>query len=160
MSVRYLLSACGRLAPLALAGLLAACASTPPPREAYREPYREPPRAAWRPSVDRETGIAQESIGNYDTHMGAEIASARYASVGGAVLDAVYEGGRRQWRVQVIGRIGESPQSLHRRIADNRPVYRVASNARSSTGHAIGRHRHRAHTGHAVGRHRHRAHAT
>ena len=140
MSVRHLLSACGRLAPLALAGLLAACASTPPPREAYREP----PRAAWQPSVERETGIAQESVGNYNTHMRAEIASARYASVGGAVLDAVYEGGRRKWRVQVIGRIGESPQSLQRRIADNSPVYRVASSARSSTGHAVVRHRHRA----------------
>ena len=144
MRVRHLHWACRRLAPFALTGALAACASTPPPREAYREPYREPPRAAWRPSVERETGIAQESIGNYDTHMGAEIASARYASVGGAVLDAVYDGGRKQWRVQVIGRIGESPQSLHRRIADNAPVYRVATSARSSTGHAVARHRHRA----------------
>lgn len=148
MSVRHLLSACVRLAPLALAGLLTACASESPSeayREAYREPYREPPSPAWRPSVERETGIAQESIGVYDTHMGAEIASARYASVGGAVLDAVYQGGRKQWRVQVIGRIGESPQSLHRRIADNAPVYRTASSSRSSTGRAVVRHRYRSH---------------
>lgn len=149
MSVRHLLFACRRLTPLALAGLLASCASEPPSeayRAPYREPYREPPRVAWRPSVERETGIAQESIGNYDTHMEAEIASARYASVGGAVVDAVYEGGRRQWRVQVIGRIGESTQSLHRRIAENAPVYRMASSTRSSPSHAVVHHRHRTHT--------------
>ena len=117
MNTRHLLSACRRLAPLALAGLLAACA-TIAPRDSYRESYREPPRAAWRPRG--ESGIAKASIGVYRTHMGAEIASARYASVGGAMIEAVNEDGRRGWRVKVIGRIGESQESLRRRLVSAR----------------------------------------
>jgi len=61
--------------------------------------------------------VAEESIGVYDTHWAAEVASARKADVGGAVIEPVHDGGRTLWRVKVIGRIGESGESLRARLA-------------------------------------------
>lgn len=106
--------AAGRLwGPLALASVLAACVSTPPtlaPRTTRRSDGPPP----W------SSGIAKAPIGEFRTFRGAELASARYAAVGGAVIQQVRDGERRLWRVEVIGRIGESPRSLRHRLANAR----------------------------------------
>jgi len=96
---------------MAFALALTACATNPP--EGYRQ-------TVWRPTAPASAEISKASIGLYPTHFRAEVASARYASVGGAMIEPVYAGGRRLWRVKVIGRIGESPESLRRRMGSAR----------------------------------------
>ena len=104
----------GRWGSSVLASLLLAACVSPPPAQT--------PRAAWRSEGGprRSTDIATASIGEFPSFRAAERASARYATVGGAMIEGVRRDGRRRWRVEVIGRIGESPRSLRLRLAEAR----------------------------------------